>query len=144
MKDGLEIQPSNDQHDAKSQQQVDNQSEHRKEQQAETDVLIYRCLKTACHELCHVIGITHCKTYECLMNGSNLIEEADRKPFLLCPVCQRKAAHYFNQVDSIPQRFSSIAVTMQAMGNSAFDIDLERIQLLIRQLELGGWKCQKN
>jgi len=24
------------------------------------------------------------------MNGSNKLEEADRKPFLLCPVCTRK------------------------------------------------------
>ena len=57
-------------------------------------VLMYRCLKNACHELCHIYGLTHCSMYECLMNGSNMVEEADQKPFLLCPVCLRKLAVY--------------------------------------------------
>jgi len=67
----------------------------------ETNIITYRCLKTACHELCHVFGLTHCPYYECLMNGSNLLEEADRKPFLLCPVCLRKTAVYHNFEDKI-------------------------------------------
>lgn len=37
----------------------------------------YRSMKTACHELCHVFGMTHCPYFECLMNGSNLVNEAD-------------------------------------------------------------------
>lgn len=37
----------------------------------------YRSMKTACHELCHVFGMTHCPYFECLMNGSNLMNEAD-------------------------------------------------------------------
>ena len=59
------------------------------------NIIIYRSLKTACHELCHVFGMTHCPYYECLMNGSNLIEEADKKPFALCPICIRKIETYF-------------------------------------------------
>ena len=60
----------------------------------EADILVYRCIKTACHELGHIFGLTHCSFYECLMNGSNLVEEADKKPFILCPVCLRKIAVY--------------------------------------------------
>ena len=29
------------------------------------------------------------------MNGSNLVTEADKKPFALCPVCLRKLDAYF-------------------------------------------------
>ena len=58
-------------------------------------LLMYRCVKTACHEICHVLGMTHCPYYECLMNGSNLVTEADIKPFALCPICLRKLASYF-------------------------------------------------
>ena len=58
------------------------------------EVLIYRCLKTACHEICHVLGMTHCPYFECLMNGSNLVTEADKKPFALCPICLRKLDSY--------------------------------------------------
>lgn len=71
-------------------------------------MIIYRCLKTACHELCHVFGLTHCPYYECLMNGSNLLEEADRKPFLLCPICLRKIAVYHHFEDKIAQRYIQI------------------------------------
>ena len=37
----------------------------------------YRAVKTACHELSHVLSIRHCQAYECLMNGSSQLEEAD-------------------------------------------------------------------
>jgi archaemetzincin len=74
----------------------------------DTDVTTYRCLKTACHELCHVFGLTHCPYYECLMNGSNLLEEADRKPFMLCPICLRKIAVYLNFMDNIVTRYKQI------------------------------------
>ena len=66
----------------------------RRELHPDEEVLIYRCLKTACHEICHVIGMTHCPYFECLMNGSNLVTEADKKPFALCPVCLRKLDSY--------------------------------------------------
>ena len=58
------------------------------------EILLYRCLKTACHEICHVLGMTHCPYFECLMNGSNLVTEADKKPFALCPICLRKLDSY--------------------------------------------------
>ena len=54
----------------------------------------YRAIKTACHELAHVLSIRHCQAYECLMNGSSQLEEADQKPFVLCPVCMRKMSSY--------------------------------------------------
>jgi len=54
----------------------------------------YRAIKTACHELSHVLSIRHCQGYECLMNGSSQLEEADNKPFALCPVCLRKMSSY--------------------------------------------------
>lgn len=54
----------------------------------------YRAIKTACHELCHVLSMRHCQAYECLMNGSSQLDEADQKPFALCPVCLRKLSFY--------------------------------------------------
>ena len=54
----------------------------------------YRAVKTACHEIAHVLSIRHCQAYECLMNGSSQLEEADLKPFALCPVCLRKMSSY--------------------------------------------------
>ena len=86
-----------------------------KVQESDQDVITYRCLKTACHELCHVFGLTHCPYYDCLMNGSNLLEEADRKPFLLCPVCLRKVAVYHNFVNEIAKRYIDINLSIGQM-----------------------------
>lgn len=44
-----------------------------------------RTLKTAAHELGHMLGLHHCVAYECLMNGSNHRAEADARPLALCP-----------------------------------------------------------
>ena len=71
----------------------------------EAMLLMYRCVKTACHEICHVLGMTHCPYYECLMNGSNLVTEADIKPFALCPICLRKLASYFQIQNKLSDRY---------------------------------------
>ncbi len=37
-----------------------------------------------------MFGLAHCTYFNCLMNGSNHLVEADRRPLHLCPVCLRK------------------------------------------------------
>ena len=37
-----------------------------------------------------MFGIGHCVSFACNMNGSNSLEESDRQPMHLCPVCLRK------------------------------------------------------
>lgn len=49
-----------------------------------------RTLKVALHETGHMLGIAHCTAYECLMNGSNHLGEADSRPLWLCPECVQK------------------------------------------------------
>jgi archaemetzincin len=49
-----------------------------------------RLMRTVAHELCHILQIKHCQKYACLMNGSNSLEEADKRPLWLCPGCLRK------------------------------------------------------
>jgi archaemetzincin len=34
-----------------------------------------------------MFSLAHCRRFECLMNGSNSLEEMDRAPLELCPVC---------------------------------------------------------
>jgi archaemetzincin len=52
--------------------------------------LVQRLVKTVAHETTHAFSIPHCREFRCLMNGSNSLEEADRKPFSTCPDCTRK------------------------------------------------------
>uniref|UniRef100_A0A8P0T473 Archaemetzincin-2 n=1 Tax=Canis lupus familiaris TaxID=9615 RepID=A0A8P0T473_CANLF len=55
-----------------------------------TSVLLLRSCKTLTHEIGHIFGLRHCQWLACLMQGSNHLEEADRRPLNLCPICLRK------------------------------------------------------
>lgn len=52
--------------------------------------LLKRTLKVASHEIGHIFSMAHCIAYRCIMNGSNSLPEADRRPIHLCPICLRK------------------------------------------------------
>ncbi|HTM22738.1 MAG TPA: archaemetzincin [Kofleriaceae bacterium] len=53
-------------------------------------MILRRTLMVVSHELGHAFGISHCTWYACAMNGSNHLEEADRRPLHVCPVDLRK------------------------------------------------------
>nr|XP_043869961.1 archaemetzincin-2 [Solea senegalensis]XP_043869962.1 archaemetzincin-2 [Solea senegalensis]XP_043869963.1 archaemetzincin-2 [Solea senegalensis] len=52
--------------------------------------LLLRSCKTMTHEIGHMFGIRHCQWLNCVMQGSNHLEESDRRPLDFCPVCLRK------------------------------------------------------
>jgi archaemetzincin len=53
---------------------------------------LLRSFKLLSHETGHMFGLQHCARFECLMNGTNSLEETDRSPAVLCPVCLEKLA----------------------------------------------------
>ncbi|XP_029135942.2 archaemetzincin-2 [Labrus bergylta] len=55
-----------------------------------SSTLLLRSCKTMTHEIGHMFGIKHCQWLNCAMQGSNHLEESDRRPLDLCPVCLRK------------------------------------------------------
>ncbi|MEC9440063.1 MAG: archaemetzincin [Myxococcota bacterium] len=57
------------------------------------EVLLRRTLATMAHETGHMFSISHCQHFACLLNGSNSLQESDRGPLHLCPVCLRKLYH---------------------------------------------------
>jgi archaemetzincin len=57
--------------------------------ESDTQALRRGC-STLAHETCHMLGMEHCIFYECLVCGSNSLEESDRRPLRLCPVCLKK------------------------------------------------------
>lgn len=57
------------------------------------ELLLVRSLEVLLHETCHMFGMSHCIYYKCLVNGSNNLEESDRQPMHLCPICLRKLQH---------------------------------------------------
>jgi archaemetzincin len=53
-------------------------------------LLLRRSVKVLTHETGHMFGLAHCVHFACVMNGSNHLQESDRRPLHLCPVCLRK------------------------------------------------------
>jgi archaemetzincin len=53
-------------------------------------LLLRRACVTLAHETGHMFSMQHCPFYECLMNGSNSLDELDHTPGWLCPVCLKK------------------------------------------------------
>ncbi len=49
-----------------------------------------RLLKISSHEIGHMFGLHHCINADCVMNGTNSMEETDRHSIRLCSVCQQK------------------------------------------------------
>lgn len=84
----------------------------------EPRLFLRRCCMVLCHEATHLFGIKHCVFAACLMNGSNHLQEADRRPFDLCPVDMAKLRDSFRGAgiggwDQLPPRAtaSSAAAT---------------------------------
>jgi archaemetzincin len=55
-----------------------------------------RTVKTAAHEIGHLVGIRHCTSFDCCMCGVNNREEGDRRPLPFCPECISKVLWVFN------------------------------------------------
>jgi len=51
-----------------------------------------RCGMVLVHEAFHLFGVKHCVFALCIMNGSNHLDESERRPFAMCPVDLRKLA----------------------------------------------------
>ena len=57
---------------------------------SDRELILKRSLGVLVHETGHMFGIKHCIHFQCVMNGSNHLEESDSRDLYLCPVCLRK------------------------------------------------------
>lgn len=79
---------------AHTQRRIGVSSLHRFKEYKDDKLLIplsfQRIASTTVHEIGHIFSILHCIHFDCVMNGSNNLEEADRQSMFLCPVCTAK------------------------------------------------------
>ncbi|XP_069373987.1 archaemetzincin-2 isoform X2 [Paralichthys olivaceus] len=83
-----------------------------------SSTLLLRSCKTMTHEIGHMFGIRHCQWLSCVMQGSNHLEESDRRPLDFCPICLRKL-----QVSvgfKIAERYKMPGCTGKNMNYSVF------------------------
>jgi archaemetzincin len=50
-------------------------------------VTLERSAKVALHELCHLYGLTHCESRQCLMHFSGSLTDLDQIPLSFCRYC---------------------------------------------------------
>ncbi|MHB8878777.1 MAG: archaemetzincin [Myxococcaceae bacterium] len=89
-----------------------------------------RTLSTAVHELSHMLSIEHCIAYECVMAGSNHLEESDRRPIEPCPACLQKLC--WNTGCDPVKRFERLAEFQRANGLAADAAYLKRALAALR------------
>src|SRR5213080_3950933 len=70
-------------------------------------LVLRRSMKVLTHETGHMFGLAHCIYFSCLMNGSNHLQESDRCPLHLCPVCLRKLQ--FSVGFDVVKRYQALA-----------------------------------
>jgi archaemetzincin len=75
---------------------------------------LLRSFKVLAHETGHLFSLPHCRRYECLMNGSNSLEEMDRQPLEPCPVCLKMLQ--YNLRFDIPTRYRRLVALYDRNG----------------------------
>jgi archaemetzincin len=73
-----------------------------------------RGMKILAHETGHMFSMEHCIHYECVMNGSNHLPEADSQPLHLCPVCLLKLHHAVGF--DLTHRYQALSDRYHALG----------------------------
>ncbi|MEO6334672.1 MAG: archaemetzincin [Pyrinomonadaceae bacterium] len=81
---------------------------------ARPDLFLDRTLKVAMHETGHMFSMRHCTKYECLMSGTNHLDETDRRPLDTCPECTMKIAWAMNYTPN--DRYQKLAEFWRKLG----------------------------
>ena len=83
-----------------------------------------RTIKIAAHETGHMFSMHHCILYECLMSGTNQLNETDRRPIDACPECTAKICWLSDQKPT--DRYRRLAEFCRNNGLEADARDFER------------------
>ena len=83
---------------------------------ASQDLLLARTLKIAMHETGHMFSMRHCTKYECLMSGTNHLQETDRRPLEPCPECVAKVSWAMNY--PLADRYKRLAAFWKKLGRT--------------------------
>jgi hypothetical protein len=92
-------------------------------------------LSEAMHRAFDMFALLHCIHFNCLMNGANYLEEGDRRPLHLCPVCLRKPQ---SSVDfDVVERYKKL---LDFHGKAGLEDEAKWHKERIEWIERGGAK----
>ncbi len=93
----------------------------------------YRSCRVVAHEIGHMFGMCHCIYYNCRMNGMMTLEEGDRRPSDMCPVCIRKLQKTMNF--DMKKRYQALMRFCANSKNPYFKKDEEFFKALLDAIE---------
>ena len=103
---------------------------------ASEDLLLARTLKIAMHETGHMFSMRHCTRYECLMSGTNHLDETDRRPIEPCPECVAKVSWAMDY--PLADRYKNLAAFWKKLGRTT-----DHRQMLDKAGALCGCKIER-
>ena len=71
------------------------------------------------HEICHLFCLKHCIFFSCAMNGSNHLEETNRRPMFACPICFHKLKHWLGF--DIKERYQALLEFCSSIEDENFE-----------------------
>ena len=86
-----------------------------------------------CHEICHLFCLSHCVYFSCAMNGSNHLEESNRRPMFLCPVCLVKLKSTKLNFD-IKERYAEMLKFFKSIEDENFACAAEWVEKTLEHL----------
>lgn len=101
---------------------------------ADYKLFLTRTLKIAMHETGHIFSMRHCTKYECLMSGTNNLQETDRRPVDDCPECMAKIAWAMNYAPA--ERYANLAKFWQEQGFTELSREFEAKEKAVRQVSV--------
>jgi len=92
--------------------------------------LLWRACSVSVHEIGHMFGLDHCVYFQCVMNGSNTLQESDSQPHHLCPVCLHKL-YYLIGFEPV-KRYKELE---EFYLNNAFKIEYEWVNNTLNKID---------
>lgn len=104
---------------------------HRMQKEAEFDLALERLLKICSHEIGHMFGLHHCIEANCVMNGTNSMEETDRHSVRLCSLCQRKlySGFKYNNVKRLKELETFFNENNLTEGLALMKKDIQKLEI---------------
>jgi len=99
---------------------------------ADLRTFLLRTIKIAAHETGHMFSMHHCIAYNCVMSGSNHLDETDSHPIDACPECMAKVS-WFSHV-SPAVRYQRLAKVCRQNGLEKEAVEFEKKYAAVRDI----------
>lgn len=100
---------------------------------ADRRTFLLRTIKIAAHETGHMFSMHHCIAYNCVMSGSNHLDETDSHPIDACPECMAKVSWFSHVHPAV--RYQRLAGVCRQNGLQKEAVEFEKKYAAVREIK---------